>query len=67
MKIIQISRNENGDWYVLYKLRVQRGIKGKTKSKVDEVLIVGIPQAKFDAWCKKNNLVVHCNDEVYGL
>ena len=58
MKIIQISQNENGDWYVMYQIPVQRGIKGKTKSKVNEVLIVGIPGSKFDSWCKKNNLVV---------
>lgn len=28
--------------YILNKVKVQRGIKGKTKSKVDEVLIVGM-------------------------
>lgn len=72
MKIIQISRNENGDWYVVYQLPgVQRGIKGKTKSKVDEVLIIGVPKAKFNAWCKKNNLIVRSEDhdgniEVFG-
>lgn len=28
--------------YILNKVKVQRGIKGKSKSKVDEVLIVGM-------------------------
>ena len=28
--------------YILNKVKVQRGIKGKTKSKADEVIIVGM-------------------------
>lgn len=67
MKIDFISRNKDGNWYVGYRVKVQRGIKGKNRSKVDELLIVGIPDSKFDAWCKAQGLVVHCNDEVYGL
>ena len=67
-----ISRNKDGNWYVGYRVKVQRGIKGKTKSKVDEVLIVGIPNSKFDEWCKKHNVRVVCRnsetleEEYYG-
>ena len=63
-----ISRNKDGNWYVGYKIKVQRGIKGKTKSKVDELLIIGIPNSKFDKWCKHNKLIVTSEDgkEIYG-
>lgn len=56
MNIQWISKNDNGDYYVGYKVKVQRGIRGKTKSKVDEVLIVGIPKKDFKSFCLKENL-----------
>ena len=56
MDIQWISMNANGDFYVGYKVKVQRGIRGKTKSKVDEVLIVGVPKNDFKDFCLKNDL-----------
>lgn len=50
-----ISKNEDGNYYIGLKMKVQRGIKGKTKSKVDELLILGIPKDKFQNWMKENN------------
>ena len=58
IKIEFISRNKDGNWYVGYKTKVQRGIKGKSRSKVDELLIIGIPDKKFDKWCKEHNIWV---------
>lgn len=57
-EIAFISQNQDGNWYIGYKVKVQRGIKGKTKSKVDELLIVGIPESKFDEFCKREGLRV---------
>jgi len=53
-----ITKNKDGNYYAIYKVKVQRGIKGKTKSKVDELLIVGIPKSKFKDFCKKHNINV---------
>ena len=58
MEIKFISLNANGDFYVGYVTKVLRGIKGKTRKLVDEVLIVGIPQAKMNEFCIQHNLVV---------
>lgn len=58
MTIEFINCNENGDWYVGYRVKVQRGIKGKTKSKVDELLIVGIPGSQFNDFCKREGIIV---------
>lgn len=46
--LLAINRNQNGDYYFLYSVpQVKRGMHGKTKSKVDEVLIIGVPQSKL--------------------
>ena len=66
MKIQWISANENGDFYVGYKVNVTRGIRGKTKGKVDEVLIVGVPKAKFNDFCIKEGIVVSVKDKKTG-
>ena len=57
MELIKICPNEHG-CYFLYKIQVQRGIKGKTKSKVDELLIVGVPKRALSAYCKKIGVVI---------
>ena len=51
-----ISKNKNGDYYFGFKVKVQRGIKGKTKSKVDELIIVGMPKEKVADFCKKEGI-----------
>lgn len=47
MKLIKISPCLVGGklvgYYFLHKVKVQRGIKGKSKSKVEELLIYGVP------------------------
>ena len=53
-----ISKNKNGDYYVGFLVPVQRGIKGKNKGKVDELLIVGVPKNKFPSWCKEHGIEV---------
>lgn len=49
----------------MYKVpQVKRGIRGKTKGKVDEVLIVGIPLKKVEEYCENSNLII-TNKAVY--
>lgn len=62
-----VSQNENGDWYVGYKIKVPRGIRGKSKAIADELLIIGIPKNKFPAWLEKHGYVLrkeNCDEEV---
>lgn len=66
MKVQWISANENGDFYVGYKVKVTRGIRGKTKGNVDEVLIVGVPKAKFNNFCIKEGIVASVTDTKTG-
>ena len=41
----QIVENKDGNFYFIYKVpNVKRGIRGKTRGKVDELLIVGMPR-----------------------
>ena len=58
MDIKFISLNANGDFYVGYVGKVLRGIRGKNRKIVDEVLIVGIPREKMNDFCIQHNLVV---------
>lgn len=55
MKVRFMSTNENGDFYVGYLMEnVARGLHGKTKGHVDELLIIGIPRKRFKDWLKKH-------------
>lgn len=51
-----ISKNQYGDYYVCYEVLVQRGIRGKDKGQVIEVLIVGVPKDKFKEFCQKHDI-----------
>ena len=53
-----ISKNKNGDYYFGYKVKVQRGIRGKTKAIVDELLIVGMPADKAIEHAKKEGIKI---------
>jgi len=57
-ELIQVSTNEDGNFYFVYKVPVQRGIKGKTKSKVDELIIVGVNKNKVDQFCKAQGIIL---------
>lgn len=63
MKLIQVTIQKNGA-YFMYQIEVQRGIKGKSKSKVKEVLIDGIPFNKLQEYCIKNKFVI-TNKAIY--
>ena len=61
--IVFISENEDGNFYIGYKVKVQRGIKGKTRSKVDELIIVGMNRERFMNWLEQNNMRIEYENE----
>ena len=48
----------------MYQIDVKRGMRGKTKGKVKEVLIVGIPKSAVENYCQTNKLII-TNKAVY--
>ena len=51
-----INRNKNGDYYIIFRVpNVARGMHGKFKGHVDELLIIGVPQAKIDDFLKSHD------------
>ncbi len=61
--IVFISENKDGNFYIGYKVKVQRGIKGKTRSKVDELVIVGMNRERFMNWLEQNNMEIKYENE----
>lgn len=45
--------------------KVSRGMHGKSKGHVDEVLIVGVPNSKLQKWCIDNQIYI-TNKAVYN-
>lgn len=58
MKIEFISKNKDDNYYIGYKIPVKRGIKGKTKETVNELIIIGINKNKFKDFCKTHNILI---------
>lgn len=58
MEIAFINKNKNGDYYVGYKIKAKREIKGKKGSTADELIIVGIPKDKIKDFCKKQHIEI---------
>lgn len=56
--IIQISLNPHGAYITYLVENVARGMHGKTKGHVNEVLIVGVPNSKLEAFCHKENIYI---------
>lgn len=52
MKIAFISTNQDGNYYIGYKVSVPRGIKGKKGSKAEELLIIGLHKSHIKQWLK---------------
>lgn len=62
-ELIQVSIQPNGVYFI-EKIRVLRGIRGKTRGKVDEVIITGIPSRKVQQYCLNQKLTI-TNKAVY--
>ena len=58
MKLILITEsivdNVVVGMYFIYKIPVKRGIRGKTKGKVDEIIVYGIPIKKLPQFVQKH-------------
>lgn len=62
-ELIQVNLTPFGA-YFLYKIKVTRGIRGKTKGKVDEIIVVGINKDKLQKYCVDNEIII-TNKAVY--
>lgn len=60
----QISFTDGGAYFLYSLPNVTRGMHGKTKSKVDEVLILGVPYKYLQNYCVEKNIVI-TNKAVY--
>ena len=65
MHIIQISLNRSGAYIMHLVPKVTRGMHGKTKGHVDEILVVGVPNSKLQKWCIDNHIYI-TNIAVYN-
>ena len=56
-KPIEIIKNDNGDYYLIERIKTNRNIscKGFSRKKADEVIIVGVSKDKIDSFLKKGN------------
>lgn len=52
------SFTKNGALYITYYVIVKRGIRGKDKGEVREVLIVGMPKTKWEAYLTKEKAMI---------
>lgn len=58
-----ISENKDGNFYVGYKVIAPRSINAKANRKAEELLIVGIPKAKFPKYCLEHDIEIVEVDE----
>ena len=57
LKLVQISV-DGSHTYIIHKVPVSRGIRGKSKGKVDELLIIGINTKYLHRFCCKNGIYI---------
>lgn len=57
-ELITISIQENGAYFIYKIPNVKRGIRGKNKGNVNELIIVGVPIDKLEQYCKKENITL---------
>lgn len=63
-ELIQVTVQSNGVYFMYRLENVTRGIRGKTKGKVDEVIICGVPMKNVEKYCETNHLII-TNKAVY--
>jgi len=57
-RLVQVTVQSNGVYFAYQLPEVKRGIRGKTKGKVDELLIVGVPLKGVQSYCKREHLII---------
>ena len=65
MRIVQIALCDFGAYITHLVPKVSRGMHGKSKGHVDELLIVGVPNSKLEKWCNDNKIYI-TNRAVYN-
>ena len=63
MELIQVSLNKSGA-YFMESIVAARGMHGKTKGHVKEVLIIGVPNSQLQSYCERNDICI-TNKAVY--
>lgn len=61
MKLVRVSLkiSEKGvAGYFLYRMLVPRGMRGKTKAKVNEILAVGVPAHSMQRYCNDHHYCI---------
>lgn len=66
MKLVDVTRNKDGNFYFIYSVEVQRGIKEKSKSKVKELLIVGVNKNNVFNYCKNEGICIRIHNNETG-
>lgn len=54
----KIAIQKNGAYFLYRVPKVARGMHGKTKGHVDELLIVGVPAKHFRNFCEKEGIKI---------
>ena len=63
-KLIQVSLNDSGAYFLYLIKDVNRGMRGKNRAKADEIISVGVPNKKLQSYCIQNNIFI-TNRAVY--
>lgn len=63
-KLIQVSLDDSGAYFLYLIKDVNRGIRGKNRAKADEIISVGVPNKKLQNYCMQNNIFI-TNRAVY--
>lgn len=62
MKIKFIEKNKDGNYYVGYEFPAARSINPKASRKANELVVLGVPAAKWKQFCKDNNIKEDSNE-----
>lgn len=54
-----ISKNKDGNYYIGYSVNAPRGMHGKDKGHVEELIIVGMNKSKFKDFCKREGIEIN--------
>lgn len=57
MELIGVNIHKFGVYFV-YRILVKRGIKGKSRARVYEILSCGVPKRFVEKYCEDNGLII---------
>ena len=65
--LVDVTINKDGNFYFIYSVEVQRGIRGKSKGKVNELLIVGVNKKNVESYCKNEGITLRIFNKETGM